>query len=1050
MATIAVPAGAYADQAGNVNGTYASVSVAFDTKAPAAPAVPDLAHGSDSGASNTDNLTNATATTFGGAAGSVEGGATVTLYDSLGNAIGSTTALGDGSWSVTSTVLPEGTHTITARATDAAGNTSPVSASLIVTIDRTAPTTSVASAAFSHDSGSSSSDFVTNSAMQTISGTLSGATQAGDSVLVSLDNGNTWVPAVHVPGSTSWTLSGVVLTGSNTLQVKLEDAAGNSGPAFKQAYVLDTTAPATTPSGVAFSADTGASSTDLITNIAAQTISGTLSADLQAGDIVYVSLDNGATWTAAQTTSPRDWLLAGQTLTGSDTLIVKVTDQAGNDSSRLENPYVLNTVPPSTVLSGLALSADTGVSNSDFVTRVAAQTVAATLASALAGGESLYGSLDGGHTWTDITAMVSGTTVLWTGVTLTAGSNALQFKVVDVAGNDGPITSQSYTLDMDSPAAPVLSLASDSGLAGDGLTNSGAVTVAGLENGASWQYSTDNGHSWTIGSGTTLTLIGEGTHEVQVRQADAAGNVSLVSDALSFTLDSLPPTVSIALSSTHLAAGESAVVTFTFSEAPLGFSGDDVTVQNGTLSNLTVSATDPRVYTATLTPNVSQTSAHNLITVGTGWSDAAGNAPLGATASVPYSIDTRLTDGVAVVETPVTYPDGTPARQLTIPVVTAGRSESDGIPGYADIPLVTVGGRTALLAQLPVGYGLLVTGPSAPKTAGSSLADLIHEITQRSPSGSADQGQLIGGGSGFLGGLSGDTPLIVQAIAPTVAPGSLSAPGQPLVISGAPALAGSPMTALVIDGSGLPSGTHLQLDNVDFAVVIGAMRLTGGAGSQVVFADSANQHIVLGADDDTIHGGAGDDYVGSHGGDDWLYGDAGNDTVSGGEGHDRLFGGDGHDWLYGGTGHDRLDGGSGNDSLWGGAGNDRLTGGLGRDRMWGGAGKDVFVFTSIKDSKVGAQRDVIYDFQSGRDTIDLRGIDANEGRKGNQAFTWTSKELPFLFWHESGAFLQAGFTGKAGQLRYEHGLLTGDVNGDGRADFQIKIVGKFAFGDVIL
>jgi hypothetical protein len=80
----------------------------------------------------------------------------------------------------------------------------------------------------------------------------------------------------------------------------------------------------------------------------------------------------------------------------------------------------------------------------------------------------------------------------------------------------------------------------------------------------------------------------------------------------------------------------------------------------------------------------------------------------------------------------------------------------------------------------------------------------------------------------------------------------------------------------------------------------------------------------------------------------------------------------------------------------------------------------------------------------------LRSIDANENRKGNQAFSWTGSDGPFLFAKESAAFLKAGFTGKAGGLRYDRGILTGDVNGDRRADFQIKLIGKFAYSDVIL
>ena len=73
-------------------------------------------------------------------------------------------------------------------------------------------------------------------------------------------------------------------------------------------------------------------------------------------------------------------------------------------------------------------------------------------------------------------------------------------------------------------------------------------------------------------------------------------------------------------------------------------------------------------------------------------------------------------------------------------------------------------------------------------------------------------------------------------------------------------------------------------------------------------------------------------------------------------------------------------------------------------------------------------------------------------RKGNQTFTWTGTEnsWPFLHPHELEGLLSAGFTGKAGELRYEHGILMGDVNGDGRADFEIKIVGFFARSDVLL
>lgn len=122
------------DSSGNESATSAALAVTIDTQAPAAPSVPDLAPASDSGMSSTDNITNDTSPTF---SGSAEAGATVGLLAG-GNQAGSGTATG-GSFSVTTGTVGEGAHTITATATDGAGNTSSPSAALVVTIDTTAP-----------------------------------------------------------------------------------------------------------------------------------------------------------------------------------------------------------------------------------------------------------------------------------------------------------------------------------------------------------------------------------------------------------------------------------------------------------------------------------------------------------------------------------------------------------------------------------------------------------------------------------------------------------------------------------------------------------------------------------------------------------------------------------------------------------------------------------------------------------------------------------------------------------------------------------------------
>ena len=177
--------------------------------------------------------------------------------------------------------------------------------------------------------------------------------------------------------------------------------------------------------------------------------------------------------------------------------------------------------------------------------------------------------------------------------------------------------------------------------------------------------------------------------------------------------------------------------------------------------------------------------------------------------------------------------------------------------------------------------------------------------------------------------------------------------------------------------------------------------------------------------------------LGDISGNNLINGLAGDDNLSGGLGTDTLNGGDGADTLNGGAGVDILNGGNGNDIMLGGGGVDTLTGGAGVDTMSGNGGSDIFIFGDITDGTilhtgVGAARDIITDFTTGADDINLAFIDANSLVAGNQAFTLTAG---------GGA---GAFTG-AGQLRgfiepvTLHLILEGDINGDGVADFQIQL-----------
>ena len=314
------------------------------------------------------------------------------------------------------------------------------------------PANAVKTLALSADTGSSNTDFVTNSASQTISGTLSANTLAGEKVQISLDHGSTWLDATNTVGTNTFSLA-TTLTGSNTLQARFVESNNNPSASLSQAYVLDTTAPSVTASTLSFSADTGSSSTDRITQTAAQTITGTLSGNTATGDTVQISMDNGSTWTNATHTAGSNTFSYSSTLSGSNTAQVRVVDVAGNTGNASSYAYVLDNTAPTVMSSTLSFSADTGNSASDLVTNTSAQTITGTLSGNTATGDTVQISMDNGSTWTNATHTAGSNTFSYS--TTLSGSNTAQVRVVDVAGNMGNASSYAYVLDTTAPTSAV-------------------------------------------------------------------------------------------------------------------------------------------------------------------------------------------------------------------------------------------------------------------------------------------------------------------------------------------------------------------------------------------------------------------------------------------------------------------------------------------------------------------------------------------------------------------------------------------------------------------
>lgn len=246
----------------------------------------------------------------------------------------------------------------------------------------------------------------------------------------------------------------------------------------------------------------------------------------------------------------------------------------------------------------------------------------------------------------------------------------------------------------------------------------------------------------------------------------------------------------------------------------------------------------------------------------------------------------------------------------------------------------------------------------------------------------------------------------------------------------------------------------------------GADFVDAGAGADIVFLGGGDDHGFGGAGNDALSGEAGDDRVFGEAGDDRLEGGAGRDTVVGGAGDDLIVAsvGDGDDTYHG----DDLDGGdgvdtldmsaisasitvdlgsgllgrgsavsveSGTDTLWGienvatGSGDDTITASAAVNVMEGGAGDDVFRFNSTQ----AADGDTILDFEPG-DRLDLSGIDANAGVDGNQAFTIASGPQ-----FTASAQLLVTYETRADG---DYTVVSGNVNGDQEADFQISLKGS--------
>ena len=221
------------DPSGNISASSQSfnVSIIYDTTPPAAPVI-----------------SSATSDTPPTVSGTAEPGTWVSLYDGpalLG--IGRTDVL-SGAWSITPETLSNGTHTVTARATDQSFNTGPVSAALQITVstDLTAPPAPVIGS-LSDDVGAMRGPIASSSTVDDTQPTVTGTAEPG--ATVKLYDGERLIGTALADSTTgAWTATTSVLRdGMKSLTARAFDTAGNGGnasTAFAFSLASDPLAPA--------------------------------------------------------------------------------------------------------------------------------------------------------------------------------------------------------------------------------------------------------------------------------------------------------------------------------------------------------------------------------------------------------------------------------------------------------------------------------------------------------------------------------------------------------------------------------------------------------------------------------------------------------------------------------------------------------------------------------------------------------------------------------------------------------------------------------------
>ncbi|MCV7760176.1 Ig-like domain-containing protein [Pluralibacter gergoviae] len=435
--------------------------------------------------------------------------------------------------------LKDGKTTITATATDSAGNSSSASHEIVVN-----------TASVSITIGTISGDDVINKqeiGSELIIGGTSKEIAEGTPVTVTL-NGKNYPATIGADGAWSARVPAAdlaaIVDGHYTVSVSVTDSAGNSG---QDTHIVSVD---TTPPVVSIETISGDDVINAAEKLLPLTIRGASSAEV--GQTVTVTL-GGKSWTA-QVTSNGTWTLdvpadaLAALPQGKLTVTATVDDKAGNGGSTTRD-ITVDTTPPTVTIDKVA--GDDAI-NSDE--QKAGQTISGTadaeegqVVTVTFNGHEYRATVNAAGKWS---VNIPGRDFLGTA----DGTYTIEARVSDKAGNPGGVT-RDVTLNGEVPTISINTLSGDDvinaaehgvALVVSGTTSAPAgQTVTITLNGKSYTAEVMAGGAWscTVGSADVAALADGSSYTVNAKVSNAIGNSADVNHGL--TVDLTPPSMDI-------------------------------------------------------------------------------------------------------------------------------------------------------------------------------------------------------------------------------------------------------------------------------------------------------------------------------------------------------------------------------------------------------------------------------------------------------------------------------------------------------------------------